>query len=194
MNYEFFSNIFRALMSAGAVAVKIGDQDLLAKTEKAKASVLAQFDNFFPTSVRDMLQRPNPDCKPLLAIMAEFPELLQGRESKFLRFIADIVRYQAVYGKGAKISLDVNVLKIVSSSIMDDYAWKISKDTKKSEEFSNGILAVLPFLSEHPIDGWEMNFIEALLPAWGQAFPEISEALRFEFEKRKNEIRSECWV
>lgn len=194
MNYEFFSNIFRALMSAGAVAVKIGDQDLLTKTEKAKASVLAQFEHFFPTSVEDMLLRPNPDCKPLFAIMAEFPELLRGRESKFLQFITDIVRYQAIYGKKAKISLDSDVLKIVASSVMDDYAWKISKDTQKSKEFSQAVIAVLPLLSEQPIDRWEMNFIEVLLPAWGQAFPEIAEALMFEFEKRKNEIRSESWV
>lgn len=194
MNYELFSNIFRALMSAEAVAVKIGDLDLKVKTEKAKESILTEFDQFFPSSVSDLLKRPNPDCKPLFAIMAEFPFLVKGHERKYLQLIANISLYQKLYEDEEIIMLDVNALKIIASSFIDDYVWKFSKDSKISEEFFNGINAVLPLLTEEPYEKWEINLVEVLLPAWGQAFPEISEAIRLATEKRKNQIRSECWV
>lgn len=193
MNYLFFSNIFRALVSAEAVALKIKDEDLLAKSQQAKVSVLTQFDNFFPSEVDDAIFHKGFNCKSFFEIIAEFPYLVEGREKKFLSFIASVALYCESH-PDSKIVLDRNVIKIMASRYIDNYVWQKVIKSSNNDYFIAAVEAVLPLLQERPLDRADIELMEVLLPSWKQAFPAIAEAMKKVKRPNENLIRSECYL
>lgn len=172
MNYEFFSNIFRALVRAEEVAIEIKDESLLAQTSKAKASVLTQFDRFFPSSVEDVIKRPGFSCKPFFEIVAEYPFLLEGREKKFLKFVVSVAGYARVH-KNENIALDNNVVKIMASRYIDDFVWRRVVRDRNYNYFVSAVNAVLQFIFGKKRGYAAYMLTEELLPSWVLAFPEI---------------------
>lgn len=172
MNYEFFSNIFCALVRAEEVAIEIKDESLLAQTSKAKASILAQFDRFFPSTVEDVIKRPGFSCKPFFEIVAEYPFLLEGREKKFLKFVASVADYAKVH-KGENIVLDKNVVKIMGSRYIDDFVWRQVVKDRNCNYFVSAVNSVLQFIFAKKRGHASKMLTEELLPSWTLAFPEI---------------------
>ena len=172
MNYEFFSNIFRALVRAEEVALEIQDECLLAETSKAKVSILTQFDRFFPSVVEDVIKRPGFSCKPFFEIIAEYPFLLEGREKKFLKFVASVAGYARTH-KSGKIALDCNVVKIMANRHIDDFVWRQVVKDRNSDYFVSAVNAVLQSISGRKKGHAAYMLTEELLPSWTLAFPEI---------------------
>lgn len=172
MNYEFFSNIFRALVRAEEVAVEIKDESLLARTLAAKKSILIQFDRFFPSSVEDVIKRPGFSCKPFFEIIAEYPFLLEGREKKFLKFVGSVAGYARVH-KNENIALDNNVVKIMASRYVDNFVWRQVVRDRNYDYFVSAVNVVLRFIFGKKKGHAAYMLREELLPSWSLAFPEI---------------------
>lgn len=172
MNYQFFSNIFRALMCAEGVAVMHKDELLLAQVKEAKASILTQFDHFFPSKVEDVLNRPGFSCKPFFDIIADFPFLIKGREKKFLKFVASVAHYAKLH-RSENIALGFNTVRIMVSPVIDDFVWNRVVKDKDSDYFVMAVNAVLPLVNRKKKGHAGYKLIEELLPSWVLAFPEI---------------------
>lgn len=172
MNYQFFSNIFRALIASEDVAVSIKDECLLTQVCQAKNSILTWFDHFFPACVEDVLNRSEFSCKPFFEVIADFPFLIEGREKKFLSFVASVA-YYARYHKGSNIALDYNVVRIMASRYIDDFVWKQIVKDDDNEYFARSVNATLRLVSENKKGHACLVLTEELLPSWNLAFPKI---------------------
>lgn len=189
-----FAEVYYALMMAQTAAINNDDENLLVQTQKAIKCLHEDFRTVFPSSVLQLQKLANHDYHAVFAVMAEFPNLFELVSSKFLQLVANIIRHEYVFGDEAIVTFDANCIKIIASQVVNDYAGKISNDREKSEEFSQTIIAILPKISQDPIENWEVNLVEKLLPEWEQAFPVIIEEIRLEKTRRKYQNHGENWL
>lgn len=173
MDYRFFSDIFRALTVAEDVAVICKDECLLAQVRQAKASALAQFDRSFPSTVEEVVKCQGFSCKPFFETIAEYPFLLEGREKKFLNFVASVAHY-ARNRKSNGIALDYNVVRIMVSPYIDDFVWKQVVNDCDNGYFVRSVEAVWPLVCQNKKKRSSFILTEELLPSWLLAFPEIT--------------------